>query len=229
MEDFTSSEILSIFNNLHTKKYYIENHKLPIKNPKEILNTLNDFKGNSIIRKLIILFSNSIKVVRGIRGDGNCFYRAFAFNYIELIINYNLTQRKKFLLNFLTEHPNCMKICGEKLENIDIDLNNLNLKIHEFLFFLFNKTEEISNDSGIGEKLQEIHNKIEFYDVGIILLFRAILYQGLIEKKKNKEEDSFGVLDFIFEEIKIYGNEAEQPMIHLLSECLQVVFKFIKK
>ena len=54
-----------------------------------MLTELDEYKGSELKRKLIIDAFYKIPVFRKIRGDGNCFYRAFAFEYLEKSLNLN--------------------------------------------------------------------------------------------------------------------------------------------
>jgi hypothetical protein len=150
----------------------------------------------------ISLLENNIFRWRNISGDGNCFYRAVMFSYLEDILIHN----KDFeFLNFIKEifdftQKAAIKKIFEK-NNIDFDF-----LIRSLFFILYIKTSgKINYPHSKYEMLIILINNCRDIDLGLVLYLRIKIFE-FIENNKNK----------------IYSQDFNVKMGNLLSEKYQV-------
>ena len=228
-----NDDIKRSFLNLDRKEDYIkELEKKPIKIAKEMLANLDEYV-NQNVRKIVYFLSKEIPVYRGVRGDGNCFYRAFAFQFLEL----SLVKNKKESLDTIYFFIKDISENSRKFENfcdknsiyqhtkrlyIPLIPKQLLLYIDILYKFSKEKSKEI-----ISFKLMSLFNKIEEFDFGIIVIFRMIAWESTrYFLKNNKIEpiltENLQTLEVLLQDIKVYGCEAEQLVISSLSKFLKL-------
>ncbi|CAH8296861.1 unnamed protein product [Schistosoma turkestanicum] len=65
------------------------------------LSTLDeDFTGHSVYLEKLKLMKQNYRGIRRLRRDGNCFYRAFGFAYIEYLLNGKLIKEAGRFVHF---------------------------------------------------------------------------------------------------------------------------------
>ena len=128
------------------------------------------------------LFKKYIYNYRAIKGDGNCFYRAVIFRYIEVIILNKNTGLLKNIINEMHESFNSNEIKSRIRIKFGFILN-LKLVLH-IMIIILNLLEE--------GKVSEAHYFYvksfvieDSFDYGLILYFRYIFYL-YIKKNENK-------------------------------------------
>ena len=156
----------------------------------------SDFiKENKIISQIDLLERNIFRW-RNVSGDGNCFYRAVFFSYMENIL---IEKDDLFFLNFIFDFYNLIQDIEVKKNfiknNIDVD------KIVRFLFFILDMNLKKLNDLSKLESFIILINNCKEFDLGLILYLRLKIYQ-FIENNKNK----------------IYSKEFNVKLGNLLSE-----------
>ena len=113
---------------------------------------------------------------RNINGDGNCFYRAAMFRYIEiLILTENIDMLKRFIYDLVQSFESEEIKNRRVIKNIDVK-PDLTLKIL-FLILKFLKQKDIVTAHQLLVKCISTCKK---FDYCLILYFRYILYKYII-------------------------------------------------
>ena len=118
---------------------------------------------------------------RDIKGDGNCYYRAVIFRYLEiLILNKKIDILKKVVYDVVESFK------SEELKNRRIILNN-DIKPDLTFKILFLIVDLLKNDmiTEAHQILVKSFSTCQKFDYAIILYFRYILYE-YIKKNENK-------------------------------------------
>ena len=118
---------------------------------------------------------------REIKGDGNCYYRAVIFRYLEiLILNKKIDILKKVVYDVVESFK------SEELKNRRIILNN-DIKPDLTFKILFLIVDLLKNDmiTEAHQILVKSFSTCQKFDYAIILYFRYILYE-YIKKNENK-------------------------------------------
>ena len=189
----------------------------------------NNHKINEMKQKLNLL--SDYNFYRRVKGDGNCFYRAIIFKYLEIIIFNNNIELMKDLI-FDVEECFEDKIIKNKLNIGTTDFIKPSL-VKNILTSIFFSMRE--NDLLKAYKLLYISiNTCKKFDMGLILYFRYVLYKYINENKNKLYTKDFGVkignllpgeyeIDdgkFLFDEfyenylLKLF-NDAEKIIIYL--------------
>lgn len=119
--ELNDTQILELSENLKYDQY----KNVPLIDTKRSLNDLlTEYEnGNqNFIRKLKLLLNNGWNHYIRVRGDGNCFYRAFAYDYIKSITTSN---------ELINENLNLL---NERIENLTKSLN-FDEEIVKFYFY----------------------------------------------------------------------------------------------
>ena len=129
-----------------------------------------------------------IKNYRTICGDGNCFYRAVMFRYLEiLILNQNMNILKKFVIDVI-ESFNSVELKNKKINNEDIK-PDLTFKILSLIVDLIKNNMVIEAH----QVLVKCFSTCRKFDYCIILYFRYILYKYIKENEKKMYLKSFPI------------------------------------
>lgn len=134
---------------------------------------------------------NQIYKWRKVKGDGNCFYRAIIFAFIENII---LNKNNQLMINLIMDIKTCYenKLILSKL-NIKRDYTIKYSLMMKILMIIYNKM--IKNNIG---KSYELFVKCilacPHFDYGIILYLRYLLYRYTIENETKLYTENFPVL-----------------------------------
>ena len=126
---------------------------------------------------------------RNINGDGNCFYRAAMFRYIEiLILTENIDMLKRFIYDLVQSFESEEIKNRRVIKNIDVK-PDLTLKIL-FLILKFLKQKDIVTAHQLLVKCISTCKK---FDYCLILYFRYILYKYIKENENKIYMKSFPV------------------------------------
>ena len=229
----SQSDIKKIFKSIEKKEDYIyESEKKPIKIAKEMLANLDEYV-NQNVRKIVYFLSKEIPVYRGVRGDGNCFYRAFAFQFLELSLVKKDIVSLDNIHNFIKEkkkNPYGFESFCDKNSVFQhkrrFNFQNLPEKLLEYINLLYDFSKK-EKSKFISLKLMNLFNKIEEFDFGIIVIFRMIAWESTRYFLKNEKlepilTENLKSLEFLLQDIKVYGCEAEQLVISSLSKFLKL-------
>ena len=150
-----------------------KNDKTQIKQMKEKYNLLKDY----------IYY-------RKIKGDGNCFYRAIIFKYLEIII---LNNEIDLLKNMILDVERCFK--NEKIkQNLNIGtldvINPILVKKVLISIYFFLIQNNIQNAYKLFNKAINMSKK---FDMGLILYFRYTLYKYIEENQNKLYTESFPI------------------------------------
>ena len=208
---------------------------IPIKPIQEIYSHLEEFKNNEVIQRIIIKLKYEMPIFYGIRGDGNCFYRSIALIYIESSLNIPSEKiRIIYLMDYIDKNKeNIINVCSSQslykyklTPKIVKKMPELLLQYLKLLY-LFSQNEKINTKRMISDKLRQCFNKILYFDEAIILLFRSLTKEAALYFKQNPENEKeisiiLSLLETNIDEIAIYGAEAEQIIIEILSKYLNI-------
>ena len=145
-------------------------------------NQLHQIKNEYYLNEKYNKFKPFIYKYRKVKGDGNCYYRAVMFRYMELIIlNQNISLLKKIILD-MKECFNSKEIQSRLYIKMDTTFKpELHLKI---MILILKLLEE--------RKVEEAHQifvkcilSCAIFDYGLILYFRYIIYL-YIKENENK-------------------------------------------
>ena len=121
---------------------------------------------------------------RKIKGDGNCFYRAVFFSYLESFLLYeeNSLRFRDIIIDIALkcEEPKMQEI----LKQYNIKQENIMLCLFVIYFILDNKSDPKCVKNAYSYLIKCFNNSPQF-DSGIILYFRYILYKFL-SQNENK-------------------------------------------
>ena len=144
---------------------------------------------NEMLKKYNIL-KNHIVNYRTIGGDGNCYYRAVMFRYIELLI---INKQIDWLKSIISDMDNCFKI--KELKNL-LYFKNQSLKEEYTIKVLMVIVDLLEED-----KILQAHNlffrsilRCYKIDYVLILYLRFILYLYIKENEKKLYLESFPIL-----------------------------------
>ena len=184
-------QILNLKFSINT--YFTSNNVNPIISLKNLFEEINLTNLNNIRLNYNEKYNKLFPIIyrcRKIKGDGNCYYRAVMFRYMEqIILSKNLILLKKLILEMNQAFKS--KEIQDRL-HIKIDINfkpDLHLKIMYLILTLMQK--------GQIKESYELFIKCVLscavFDFGLILYFRYILYLYIQNNEKKLYTQSFPV------------------------------------
>ncbi|KRX09519.1 hypothetical protein PPERSA_12262 [Pseudocohnilembus persalinus] len=199
----------------------IEEIKKNIQKKQDTNIKANEYKEPKIIQAIQKMRENC-KYFRGIRGDGNCFYRAFGVGYvINLVQNQNPKVQKE--LQSLIDILNKNQYQYQKIQEIPYEfqyLINKNL-ISQILLQGLNFLYERRNELDFEDRVYQLFNESYEFDFCLIIYLRSETVSQLEQQKDFLQfDDQF---NRILKEAKTYGNEAEGYSAELLPVKLKVL------
>lgn len=199
------NEIISLKNQNDTLQLrdYVLN-KLPIESDfqtsigpiSSLEHLLEMSKGNNVLLKNEIEkkyegFKNIIYKWRKIKGDGNCYYRAIIFCYLEMLI---LTGKVDDFKDFVVD---ILRIYKEKKMQEILNLYKINgkgvISCVLLIYFILASGDERSVEYAYSYLIKSFNNSPHF-DYGLILYFRYILYKFLSANENKCYNKDFAVL-----------------------------------
>lgn len=194
---------------------------------------------NKEIRKKIKELSLEIPFFRPIRGDGNCFYRAVGFAFLEQIYlkfwyYIHKGEKDNELLDFLkillskkvpllvckiseTSNANSYRILKEFFHNQQILL---------YVFLrecckLMMKVATAESFKDVMKSLEEAIEENHLFDISLIVAMRSLLYFTL---QSNLTQENYSPFlaspEEFLEKLSIFGEEAENILIPISSDAL---------
>jgi len=198
------------------------------------------------IKAKIFEIAKKLPYYRKIRGDGNCFYRALGFLFLEDLYRNMITQENKkthkaiiFLGKLMNDKIKILKCTtdsnGEFFSNIlnnvkaikGILLRNLSIlwkeKFEIDINFYKNQDEKVKFFTII-RRIAESLNKNHLFDLAIIVLMRSIIYDYIQENQNNKNfKDFLFSVEETLDTLKKYGLEAENLIIPISAYALNCI------
>ena len=191
-----------------------------------------EYKNQEIIDKIVKL-SQTLPYYRQIRGDGNCFFRAFGFLLIEGLFNKTIHKAyfmKHPIFSFIetlnSEELVLLKIinCNDKLilpilaktDNLkEVFINTLyHLILEKHKLNSYTELNKIQRNRRFNQILYQLLNEKPIFDMALIVYIRTITYNFFNENKKNPEYEPFF---YDFEDkmaiLTTYGEEADNTII----------------
>ena len=196
---------------------------------------------NEGFKEKVITLNNVCDYWRKIKGDGNCFYRAVIFAYIEnLIFSNNLSRLKDLICDMNVQFKN--DVLNKLLIQHKISANKI-ISCMMLIYFALNYKMNI-NDFHIINAYQifiKLFNNYRDFDYGLIFYFRFILYKYIKSNEDNCYTEDFPVMIgnllpaeyeteddmFLFQKfydeflLKLYKN-AEKIVIYLTPYVLEI-------
>ncbi|KAJ1105220.1 hypothetical protein NDU88_002628 [Pleurodeles waltl] len=176
----------------------------------DILSILNDNAEDGIYQRKIRELSHRYTFVRRTRGDGNCFYRALAFSYLESILgNHRQISRFKDI------------VLQSKYE-----LTSAGFEDHEFrnvFNHFFSVIELVETDGSISDLLR-VFNDENCSDsiVQYLRLLTAAFLKNHTEFFQQFMEDGIDIKDFCAQEVQPMAMECDHPQIVALTQALPI-------
>ena len=149
---------------------------------------------NEGFKEKVITLNNVCDYWRKIKGDGNCFYRAVIFAYIEnLIFSNNLSRLKDLICDMNVQFKN--DVLNKLLIQHKISANKI-ISCMMLIYFALNYKMNI-NDFHIINAYQifiKLFNNYRDFDYGLIFYFRFILYKYIKSNEDNCYTEDFPVM-----------------------------------
>jgi len=154
-------------------------------------------KANEIIRHFITLDKNIFRW-RSIIGDGNCYYRAVIYAFLEKIIfDKNIIFIKKLMIdlnNIINPENENMKYFSFEIQNETFLINkNLVLKI---LYLIYEILDNPQNSDGVQtcyEFLIKCFNFCKHFDQALIFYFRYLIFDFIRLNKGKLYSQNFAI------------------------------------
>jgi len=196
-----------------------------------------EFKGNNDIKNTILELGLDNPLFRKIRGDGNCFFRVAAIQFIEKLLEDDIeldkfSIAKSRVIIFLKELLNVKIKCNLETDNpkLEIALKDvdslkyvLKKNISEILLEKFVLEIKHTSKKVAYRKLldffQEKINSISGFDIALVVFLRSWIlqiYRDNLEVYKNfiYDNSAEGIL-------KTFGLEAENVIIPIVADTLE--------
>ncbi|KRX08369.1 hypothetical protein PPERSA_03363 [Pseudocohnilembus persalinus] len=206
---------------------FFEKETIPfVSQPLDLDVKIKEYKNQKIIDALQ-QYKQKVPIFRQIRGDGNCFYRAFYYYLFELILlksseNQQYLKVLNDLLKDCSVNYNLNNVCYlESLEKENkiqyIGKYNLGYIIGDFLVYVLHEGNK--NKEQIKQKFEYVVRNYPIFDFACILYIRALALKGL-----KQFESEYGPYYLGDEEkiIKTFGQEAEGVIFRLIAKQLNI-------
>lgn len=194
---------------------------------------------NRAISYKILEMAEYIPHFRKIRGDGNCFYRAIGFAFIEKLLFdlWKLPNEKNFIafVEFFKE------IQGSKEEMCEISLaKDYNpvlyriiekiLQYKEVLEIVFLRgcsyvillLHDAKSHKDFRNKFEEFFSSNPLFDISMIYVFRVLIFRTLKQNLQKEEYAPFLISPEIYlTKLMIFGEEAENILVPITADALR--------
>ena len=231
---YINKSIRKTFENLEN----LEENNQAVNDIDITLSKLKVYKSNLAVQRRIVKLSSIMPAFRIVRRDGNSLYRSFGFVYLEFLLTLRNKIRFNEFLNEINDNKQDIKIiCSyESLKDNNIDLVLLNNLIINFLQILkllyFDAVGTNISNLKLSKKIQMCLNKIPAFDLALILIIRNLVRRTIEYYSDNPKVDpvlfsrikasQYECKDYIIDNLHIYGIEAQNLIIELLSKALKV-------
>lgn len=179
---------------------------------KEALSSLeSEYSDDDIYRQKVQDLSNKYKSVRRTRPDGNCFFRAFAFAYLESLLD-NQQEFAKF------------KESASSSKDWLINLGFPQFTLEDFHDTFMEVVNVVGNGPSACDELYKLFNNSGYSDYVVVYL--RLIASGQLQKEaefyQNFIEGGRSVLDFCHQEVEPMFKESDHIHIIALSSALNV-------
>ncbi|XP_044518067.1 ubiquitin thioesterase OTUB2 [Gracilinanus agilis] len=176
----------------------------------DILSILCDHPENRIYQRKIQELSKRFSALRKTKGDGNCFYRALGYSYLESLIG-----NSREILRF-----------KERVLQTPKDLLAAGFEEHKFrnFFNAFYSLVEMVEKDGSVSNLLKVFNDQSFSDR--IVQFLRLLTSAFIKNRadffRHFIDEEMDVKDFCAQEVEPMATECDHVQITALSQALNI-------
>ncbi|CAH8437393.1 unnamed protein product [Heterobilharzia americana] len=176
------------------------------------LSTLDeDFSGHTVYLEKLKLMKQNYHGIRRLRRDGNCFYRAFGFAYIEHLLNGK----------HIKEAGRLKKKCDECKDTL-IANGYTQFTVEDFHEQFVSMVDRFTLDGGTLEELEEVFNDQAYSDYYVVFL--RLLVSAYIQKKAtyfvNFIDEGKTINQFCETEVEPMARESDN--IHIAALALAV-------
>ncbi|CAL8104095.1 unnamed protein product [Calicophoron daubneyi] len=184
----------------------------PLVSPIICLSTLDeDFSGHAVYLQKLNLLKEKYSGIRRLRRDGNCFYRAFGFAYIE----YLLTGKR------LKEAALLKRRCDECRDTL-LQLGYTQFTVEDFHEQFTGMVDQFTVEGGSLEELEETFNNQGYSDYYVVFL--RLLVSAFMQKHAsfyaNFVDEDKTITRFCETEVEPMGRETDN--IHVAALALAV-------
>lgn len=194
---------------------------------------------NKAISYKILEMAEYIPHFRKIRGDGNCFYRAVGFAFLEkLLFDFWKSPNKDSalaLIDFFKEiqankeenfeisiaknySPALYRIIAKILENKEI-LKNVFLRGCSFMILIF---LDAKSHEEFRKKFEDFFRSSPLFDISMIFVFRVLIFKTLKQNLQKEEYAPFLISPEIYlTKLMIFGEEAENILVPITADALR--------
>ncbi|ESO02538.1 hypothetical protein HELRODRAFT_184997 [Helobdella robusta] len=188
----------------------IMNSQLLIGELEDLGNLETEMASDDIFVRKVQILKQRYSNFRRVRGDGNCFYRAFGFACLE---------------NFLDKPEECLRFrdvatgCKDEL----VSLGFPECTVEDF-YTVFVETLDLINSEKSLEKLLEVINDQSTSDY--IVVFLRLLVSGHLQQNSDFYscflEDHKTMKDFCSQEVEPMNKESDQIHVIALTTCTNI-------
>ena len=207
-----------------------ESRGRPLVGELEPLSALHEeyANGNQVyLQKISNLAKDGYSQLRRIRGDGNCFYRALSFAFVELAARKNTSHLAKShlervglpLLSELGFDSDIMQDFYQPLLNILTNVTDNSLALNDYLKVTLNDDEEVSNSTVVFLRYLTSATIRKHADDYIPFLFA---YEGDLQLDDDGMPD---IKKFCETHVEAFGKEADHLQMTALTKVLNVECK----
>ncbi|XP_038606702.1 ubiquitin thioesterase OTUB2 [Tachyglossus aculeatus] len=176
----------------------------------DILSILNEHPENRIYQRKIQELSKRFTSVRKTKGDGNCFYRALGFAYLESLLGNDreILRFKELLL----KTPSDLVSAGFEEP-----------KFQSFFVAFFSAVEMVEKDSSVSSLLK-VFNDQSYSDriVQFLRLLTAAFIKNRADFFRHFVSEEMDVGDFCAQEVEPMATECDHVQITALSQALNI-------
>uniref|UniRef100_A0A6I8NU17 Ubiquitin thioesterase n=1 Tax=Ornithorhynchus anatinus TaxID=9258 RepID=A0A6I8NU17_ORNAN len=176
----------------------------------DILSILNEHPENRIYQRKIQELSKRFTSVRKTKGDGNCFYRALGFAYLESLLGNDreILRFKELLL----KTPNDLISAGFEEP-----------KFRSFFVAFCSAVESLEKDSSVSSLLK-VFNDQSYSDriVQFLRLLTAAFIKNRADFFRHFVDEEMDVKDFCAQEVEPMATECDHVQITALSRALNI-------
>eukprot|EP00250_Pteridium_aquilinum_P033915 c6635_g1_i1 orf=85-921(+) len=196
--------------------------KIPFLGDKEPLSALAaEYElGNPIFRTKVEKLGETYGAIRRTRGDGNCFFRAFMFSYLENLLDTNNKSEAARA-----------KDSVEKCKQTLLDLGHSEFTFEDFLASFTDQLDGVQDGSLRVDKLVESSRDQSVSD-SVVMFFRFITSGEIRKRADFFEPFIFGtsgmtVQQFCRTSVEPMGEESDHVHIIALSDALGVPIRIV--
>ncbi|KAL4692655.1 hypothetical protein H8959_016465 [Pygathrix nigripes] len=200
--------------NTHTSSSYNSETSFNLISEKcDILSILRDHPENRIYRRKIEELSKRFTAIRKTKGDGNCFYRALGYSYLESLLG-----KSREIFKF-----------KERVLQTPNDLLAAGFEEHKFrnFFNAFYSVVELVEKDGSVSSLLKVFNDQSASDH--IVQFLRLLTSAFIRNRadffRHFIDEEMDIKDFCTHEVEPMATECDHIQITALSQALSIALQ----